>query len=514
MPSDVLYEQFANAQRAVVVAPAGCGKTELIARGVRLCTSKQLVLTHTHAGVDALRRRLRNLKVPSSRYRVETIHSFAMRYASAYPNKSSVKNIMPQTNEDFTDIIISARRLLNARFVREVLQLTYAGIFVDEYQDCTLDQHDLIMRLAEILPCRIVGDPLQGIYDFGRSQIVDWDRNVYPSFSRLPNLIEPWRWKDANLQMGKWLMETVRPALERKEPLVLPQEPQVCRWTYNSPPKQISVLKSALAEGDTTFAICAPTKKPVPHELASRMGNRYRSIEPITSGEIRELAAQIETMHGVDRLQAVFNFAFQCLTGILTDCRAILDAITKQKLLRSQKRTALLEISRRICDEPSLTPVSELFAFIEREYSPTITRYQLWTEMKKGLRECISGSHPTLSEAVWSIRNRMSIMGRRTPKRCISRTVLLKGLECDHAIVVDADSLDTKNLYVALTRGSQYLHILSNDRFLWATDARRSCPRCQSQLTLRSGKHGHFIGCGAYPDCAYTESFKGPSSSS
>lgn len=57
MPDDDVYMQFARAQRAVVVAPPGCGKTELIARAVGCCPSdsKQLVLTHTHAGVDAIR---------------------------------------------------------------------------------------------------------------------------------------------------------------------------------------------------------------------------------------------------------------------------------------------------------------------------------------------------------------------------------------------------------------------------------------------------------------------------
>jgi hypothetical protein len=37
---------------------------------------------------------------------------------------------------------------------------------VDEYQDCSLDQHELICLLSEILPCRILGDPLQGIFSF------------------------------------------------------------------------------------------------------------------------------------------------------------------------------------------------------------------------------------------------------------------------------------------------------------------------------------------------------------
>ena len=38
-----------------VVAPAGFGKTYLIAESTALSTGRQLILTHTYAGVDALR---------------------------------------------------------------------------------------------------------------------------------------------------------------------------------------------------------------------------------------------------------------------------------------------------------------------------------------------------------------------------------------------------------------------------------------------------------------------------
>lgn len=477
MPSDDPYRQFASERRAVLVAPAGCGKTELIARAVGFCSSKQLVLTHTHAGVDEIRARLRKLKIRSSCYQVETIHSFALRYAAAYPKTSSVRSIKPRTHQDYTDIIESAQRVRRSSLIRQILRLSYGGMFVDEYQDCTLDQHDLILGFADVLPCRIVGDPLQGIFDFGDNQIVDWDRDVYPSFTRLPDLADPWRWKHTNPELGKWLTEMARPTLQRKQPLVLLQDSQpcVCMWTQNCASEQVSVLKSALAQGDTTFAIC-------------------------------DLAARIETKQGMDRLQAVFHFAFKCLTGILADCRAVLAAVTKGKPLRSPKRVGLCDISQRICSEPSLAPIADMFAFLEREYSPTITRHQLWAEMTMGLTEVLSGSHPSLAEAVWSIRNRASTIGRRIPSRCISRTILLKGLQWEHVIIVDADSLDTRNLYVALTRGSRNLHILSKEKVLWPTDARRSCPKCHSQLTPRMGRNGPFLGCSAFPTCRYNES--------
>ena len=44
-----------------VVAPAGFGKTHTIAQATSLSTGRQLVLTHTHAGVNALRKKMRAL---------------------------------------------------------------------------------------------------------------------------------------------------------------------------------------------------------------------------------------------------------------------------------------------------------------------------------------------------------------------------------------------------------------------------------------------------------------------
>jgi hypothetical protein len=489
LPNDGPYKQFAEACRAVVVAPAGCGKTELIARAVGFCPSnpRQLVLTHTHAGVDALRTRLRRLKIPASRYHVETIHSFALRYAAAYPNSSSVKNVRPRTNDDYTDIIQSAHRLMKTRLVRRVLSISYGGVFVDEYQDCTLDQHDLILRIAEVLPCRIVGDPLQGIFAFGNNQLVDWDQHVYPFFTRLPDLTEPWRWRNTNPQLGRWLTEIVRPTFERREPLVLPGEsqPPVCMWTQDiagqySTAKRVLVLKKTLEHDETTFVICNPTQTPLPHSLARSMKNCYHSLEPIWSDELHNIAKDIEERTGEERLQVVHEFAHKCLTD-QGDFDAVVTAIQNGSSVKSDTRRALHTLAKQIVSEASLGPVAALFEFVQKNSDPTIWRHQLWHEMRRALAEVTSGTVPTLVEATHSVRNRGAVMGRGIPKRCISRTLLLKGLECEHAIVVDADSMDTKNLYVALTRGSKNLHILSKERVLRPTDVRRSCPRCRSQ---------------------------------
>jgi hypothetical protein len=64
-----------------VLAPAGFGKTHLIAESVGRAERRQLVLTHTFAGVSAIRRKMRLLRVPASLFQIDTIASWTLRLA-------------------------------------------------------------------------------------------------------------------------------------------------------------------------------------------------------------------------------------------------------------------------------------------------------------------------------------------------------------------------------------------------------------------------------------------------
>ncbi len=71
-----------------------------------------------------------------------------------------------------------------------------------------------------------------------------------------------------------------------------------------------------------------------------------------------------------------------------------------------------------------------------------------------------------LKDVAWRVRDRARIRGRRLENRIVSRTLLVKGLEFDHAIV-DADKLTTpKEMYVAMTRGRLSLTVLAEDPIL------------------------------------------------
>ena len=82
MESDFNWLMGLNARS--VVAPAGHGKTELLARAAAQ-GQRTLILTHTHAGVHAIGARIKRMGIAKDSITIDTIASWASRYAYAFP---------------------------------------------------------------------------------------------------------------------------------------------------------------------------------------------------------------------------------------------------------------------------------------------------------------------------------------------------------------------------------------------------------------------------------------------
>ena len=144
---DPTAREIADAPRILVIAPAGCGKTHLIAAAVEQCHRRQLVLTHTHAGVRAILDHLKRRGVPKNKYSVRTIDGFALCYASSFPIIAEWNNANP-SGDDWKELPRAYRRALAREAIREVVSATYSGVFIDEYQDCSESQHEMVLELA------------------------------------------------------------------------------------------------------------------------------------------------------------------------------------------------------------------------------------------------------------------------------------------------------------------------------------------------------------------------------
>lgn len=88
-------------------------------------------------------------------------------------------------------------------------------------------------------------------------------------------------------------------------------------------------------------------------------------------------------------------------------------------------------------------------------------RKEMFFAMRSALQIKSTGRYESLPDAVWEVQNRIRHAGRKFAKRSIGSTLLVKGLEFDHAVIVHAANMTRKDWYVALTRATKSVRVVS-----------------------------------------------------
>ena len=463
-----------------VVAPAGYGKTHLIASSVALSKRRQLVLTHTYAGANALRRKMCELCVPSSLYQIDTIASWALRLTLSYSHTSGWEVERPQDNE-WKGMYSACATLLKEPFIRGIIRASYAGLYVDEYQDCSRRQHAVVTALARDLPCRILGDPLQAVFDFDGQELVDWDRDVAGAgWKQLGKLDVPHRWNRANApEIGKWLYK-VRQKLEAGESIDLTEDlPEGVDFKHASDANDLIVFQANSCRGfrcekdETVIAIHKGDGryKAKCHVLAKKTNGRFSSIEEIEGKSLFDFFSKIDRANTPKkRLNTLVEFSNKCMTAVNTN----LPAATKRgEIVNIQSNTKNAPIAHAANAYLAVANAAQMMAFFSAlRAAPrvTVARADLFNRTLGVLRKHALHPELTLREAAEKYHGEFRYKGRPVGHRkLIGTTLLVKGLEFQHAIVLDAASLTRNELYVALTRGSKSLKIISSKKQLCPT---------------------------------------------
>jgi hypothetical protein len=88
-------------------------------------------------------------------------------------------------------------------------------------------------------------------------------------------------------------------------------------------------------------------------------------------------------------------------------------------------------------------------------------------QLREALRHCTDETFAELPNMVAAARTRARHRGRLVHRRTIGTPLLVKGLEFDHAVLLwEPDRLSVQGLYVAITRASKSLTIVSRSRTL------------------------------------------------
>jgi len=455
-----------SVDRGAVTAPAGCGKTHLILRAVSNHAGKKpiLVLTHTNAGVAALRARLNNSGINTSQYRLATLDGFAIRLVSSFPLRSGVSSgtlLLESPSQDYDKIRRAVCKLLDDGVLYDVLRASYSRLVVDEYQDCCNDQHAFISSIASVLPTCILGDPLQAVFSW--LGLPCWDSVVCSCFPVVCELNTPWRWINAGAEgLGRWLLY-VRSQLLQKNPIDFANAPDELEFVQlgnaeKSYRQQLLASRVRAANGGSILVI-GNGKKPSEHRRFASQIPGAVTVENVSLQDLIDFAKKFD-FNSSDALSDVLIFASKIMRNVnpvhvlkridsLESGRARVEASNAERAALAFKAS------------PSPMAMIDLLVEIGRDEGVTSHRPSVLRACISSLHSCSLSGGRSFYDAAVCAREQNRILGRCLPRRAVGSPLLLKGLEGEVAVVLNAEDHDASALYVSMTRGSNKLVVCS-----------------------------------------------------
>jgi len=465
--------EFTAHRKSLLIAPAGYGKTYTISSSLKGLSEsgKQLVLTHTHAGVAAIKEKVAKEGVPASSFSIETISSFCQRYVLAFHNVDDIP-LQDEGSVYYTFILEKATILLGRECVASIVSKSYTGLFVDEYQDCSISQHNFINVLSDILPTRILGDPLQGIFGFNGDALVDLDNAVQMAgfFDKKFELDEPQRWlRENNSQLGEDL-KNIRQLLLSKRSIDLSLYSAIENHTwpaldiykgnsdYSKKIRKLLNLKDVLFIHPISNSVHARLK------FAKTFGGRLNMLEAIDAKELYQLAEIADQVNCEEPILIIKKLSDMLFNKTAIN-RWFNDKGLKKKSNLEDKAAVhpVYEYVQQLSIGSSFSSIAELLSLISK--LPDIRKYRrdLYESIYWALKDADNG-RVSVRKAMENRRNKLRRVGRKVYGRCLGTTLLTKGLEFDNVVVLNAHEFKCpKHLYVALTRASKRLIVISEN---------------------------------------------------
>lgn len=452
---------------AAIIAPAGHGKTEMIADMVKHADGKQLLLTHTNAGVDAIEKRLQKRKISKEKYTVTTIAAFCIKWCVSYNNTGNFDKTLSPLNGSkeakayYDQLYRGAKKIFATSWAGDVLKASYAGIIVDEYQDCIQVQHEIILAMNKHLPVVVLGDPMQGIFSFA-GNLVDWNTLEFPI---VDVETQPWRWNKSNPELGEYLM-TVRnallPTLSKKN----------CSIQIDAKNKNVEVIAPAnftgyshLKELSQFSSVVYITKWPQQQlKFCLQTPGIFQYDEKQDCDELFKYANLFDTTTGSDLALNVLKFVAGCLTGVGKELKSYIERlkINSFDFSRIKKHTEFRDIISETAPDLSKETILKMLIWFSSNKDFKQYRSELLSEMMRSIKYAIDHGI-SICDASNHIRKDIGLQKRYTGFKFLSsRTLLSKGLEFDCVIIDMTTPLSAKDFYVAMTRAMRKIYIISD----------------------------------------------------
>lgn len=462
---DLIYKPFISEPKSMVIAPAGYGKTQCIVESLNISEGHQLILTHTNAGVASLKEKIRKIGVKTS-YTIETICGFAQKLVESF----ILKNRIPEQDsaEYFPFIINTALELFKKKAIKNVIVANYKGVFVDEYQDCTKSQHQLISIISDILPTHILGDPLQGIFDFNNEELVNFDLDL-KDYICTTELVNPWRWYKSNPLLGEDLKK-LREEIQNNNCVHLTDYKNIeCNFCpendlYNFRQQYNFKLRQIIGEESSLLII-----HPISHNLNARtkliktFNNSFFLVEAMDAKDFYDLSKKIDASNSSNIYNRILEISL-----ILFSKSKTTNWLGEQKLKNKRDFQAQITLEplkvvfEKLHGDFQLKLVSKALKLIKELPQNKCYRTELFFDLINAI-ENAHLNNQSVFESMKKIRDSKRHIGKKIKGKCIGTTLLTKGLEFDTVILLNAQRFTCpKNFYVAVTRASKRLIIFSD----------------------------------------------------
>lgn len=467
-------EAVLSSGRGLIVAPAGCGKTHLITETLAVTDKRPyLVLTHTTAGVAALKQRLKRLGVPNKNYVVSTIDGWARQIANFFPASCNVRATPDNPRVFYPELRRNVLGYLAPGNISEIISSSYSRLLVDEYQDCDADQHALMCSLSEVLPTTIFGDPMQGIFNFG-GPMPSWDGDVKSIFPLIAELSTPWRWLNSGTpDLGQWILNC-RESLLHQRSIDLLSCPGFVQWIQlagdpqadSQRQREIQYHIRNSNDPSHSLLVIGDSRNPRSRHNFASISRGIDVVEPVELADVTQISSQIDSLRGEELANHVLAASSLMMTGV-----GKADVIKRMPtILAGRNRTPATPIELAVKDVMEYSDkisVGNLLNCLEVSPDTHIFRRSAFNAIKSAVSLSVSDPTKTTKQAAEIVREQRRHQGdRRIPSRAIGSTLLLKGLEADHCLILDAGTMNAQNLYVALSRGAKSITVFSNSNTL------------------------------------------------
>jgi DNA helicase-2/ATP-dependent DNA helicase PcrA len=323
------------------------------------------------------------------------------------------------------------------------------------------------MAMLPCFPVRIFGDPLQGIF-YWAGKLVDWKTLEFPIEQPLQH---PWRWDKTNPKLGTWINEIrlkLLPVLDGQPASIdlnnLPTFVEII------PPQDVN-LKNIMESTKSFESVIFLTQlKQKQESFARSTGGIFTNDETQECEELYEFAKNMDNLTGCEQGVAIIDFSIKCATHIKIELGSYYVNLRKgcKNFSRIKKHCDAGQIIEEICEARcnDVNPLIRWFEWITKEPQFKIYRKELFAEAKRCIKYALENSI-TYEASARLLRNMPHLRKNfNSFKYLSSRTVLAKGLEFDCVFIDHQKSMKVQDFYVALSRATKQIFIISDNKSL------------------------------------------------